>query len=94
MKLKNVQAYPINSVPDHITHECSETGKEIFKLLSEKLEGIETNIFLGGLTFAYAAMIKKFISNDPDQLKSATLLYAMGLIRNIELLGKIKILDE
>jgi len=94
MKLKNVQAYPIDGVPDHITHECVEVGAAMGKLLLETFKDKDPNMFLGGLTFAYAAMIKYLISDDPEQLKKAAILYAKGLVKNIELLGKIKILEE
>jgi hypothetical protein len=91
MRLKNVQAYPIKNVPDHITHECFEVGRAMGKLLLETFKDKDPNMFLGGLTFAYAAIIKQLVSDDPEELKKAAILYAKGLIENIELLGEIKI---
>lgn len=54
----------------------------------------DPNLFLGALTFAYASFIKNLVSDDSEQLKKATLCYAQGLIKNIELLSGIKIFNE
>jgi hypothetical protein len=94
MKLTNVQAYPIENVPDHLTHECSQIGIEMGKMLMEKFKDKSPNVFLGGMGFAYAAMIKNFISDDPEQLKKAAALYALGIIKNVELLANFKIIPE
>ena len=94
MKMKNVQAYPIENVPDHLIHECGEVGREMSELLLEKFRDKDPNIFLGGITFAYAAFIKHFISDDEEQLKKAAILYATGVIKNVEFLAKINIIPK
>ena len=90
MKLKNVQAYQIEDVPDHITHECCQLGialaTEVENLFKEK----DPNIILGAVTFFHAAMIKNLISDDLEQQIKASKLSALGLIKNVEFLNGIK----
>lgn len=93
MKLKNVQAYPIKDVPDHLTYECQELGKKIIAKLIPDLSSHDPNIVLGAIGFFYAAMIKELISDDPEQLKKAVQLYALGLIRNVEAISGVKLYD-
>ena len=94
MKLKNVQAYEIKDVPDHLTYECTEFGKEITKQILKLSGGKAPNVILGALTFAHAAFIKMFISDDPEELKKATLLYAKALVKNVEWLSGLNFLGE
>src|SRR5690349_3818295 len=95
-KLKSVQAYPTKDVPDHMVHECQECGKEIVLAISKvmKSKNYHPNILLGGLGFAHAAFIKQMISDDPEELKKGTALFALALIKNVEHLANLKILGE
>ncbi len=94
VKLKNVQAYPIKDVPDHLTHECAMLGQSIIIELVPMLKDKDPNIILGAFSFVFASMIKKLVSNDPEQLRSACKLYALGLIKNVEHLANIKVMDD
>ncbi len=94
MKMKNIQAYPINNVPDHLVHECGELGRDIIILLGEKYADKDSNILLGALTLAYATIIKSIISDDPEELKKAAFACIKALIKNLELLAGHNIFGE
>jgi len=87
MKLKNVQAYPIENVPDYITHECSQLGIALAMEVENLFKDKDPNIILGAVTFFHAAMIKKLISDDLTQQVKASELCALGLIKNVEFLN-------
>jgi hypothetical protein len=90
MKLKNVQAYEINDVPDHITHECSQLGISLVLEVEHLFKGKDPNIILGAITFFHAAMIKNFISDKIEEQEKAAKLSAMALIKNVGFLNTLK----
>lgn len=90
MKLKNVQAYPIKDVPDHMTHECSELGKTLCLEIKDLFKNKESNIILGAITFFHAAMLKSLISDKPEQQIKAAEIAAIALIKNIYFLNNLE----
>lgn len=86
MKLKNVQAYPIKDVPDHLVQECANLGLKLCTLITDNIEGHDPNIVLGALSFVHASMIKNIISNDRDQVEKAGKLYAFAMLKNLDAL--------
>lgn len=86
MKLRNVQAYPIKDVPDHLVEECHNLGKHLSFALLQECIGKHPNIILGAMCFAHAAMIKHFISDDKEQVEKAGQSYAIALLKNLDTL--------
>lgn len=89
MKLKNVQAYPIKDVPDHLTQECGELGKILMKTIEPFIREKQPNIILGAFTFLHASILKVLISDDPKELELAVKMAAIGLIKNMDFLIEI-----
>lgn len=94
MKLRNVQAYPIDGVPDHIIQECADLGIKIGMELSETLKNHHPNIILGAINFFHAAMIKRCVSEKPEELEKATRLAAIAMIKNVEYLTNTNLFDH
>ncbi len=92
MKMHSVQAYPIEGVPDHLTHECAMLACEMCKTIIDKYGHNNPNIFLGAVTFLHASVIKHVISDKRDELEKTARLCAVGLIKNVDFL--IKLMEE
>lgn len=90
MKHRNVQAYPIKNVPDHLVHECSQLGFTIALELASLLEKHDPNIVLGAIAFFHAATIKNLVSDDVEELIKASQLAAIALLKNVEILTNLK----
>lgn len=88
MKLKNVQAYKKENVPDHIIEEITQLAEKMSKALFPFLIEKDPNIAMGALSYFHAASLKYLISLDPEQCRKAAKLNALGLIENMELLIK------
>ena len=58
MKLKNVQAYPIENVPDFLVEECKDLGIKMLTSLIPYFQKHHPNIILGAMAFIHASMIK------------------------------------
>lgn len=89
MRLRNVQAYPIKDVPDHLTFECQELGKLLMITLQPTLKEKAPHIVLGALTFLHAAIIKSLVSDDPEEVKKAAQITAFALLKNIDFLIEV-----
>jgi hypothetical protein len=93
MKLKNVQAYSINNVPDHLTQECCELGKDMIITLETLFNQKEPNIILGAIAFFQAAMIKNLVSDKPEEQKKAARMAAVALLKNVYFLNGLDLED-
>lgn len=89
MKLKNVQCYPVDNVPDHLTNECIELAKSMVVVFEEISKGKEANIILGATTFLLASVVKSLVSDKLDEQKKAVQLAALALIKNVYFLNGI-----
>lgn len=94
VKLANVQVYPINNVPDHLTHECSELGKTLCLEMEELLKDKDPNIVLGAINFFHSAMLKSCVSDDPEQQTKAAKLAAVALIKNVYFLNGLNFKEK
>lgn len=82
MKLQNVQAYPIKDVPDHLTKECANLGKDLLKKVKNILADKNPNIILGAINFLHSAILKELVSDKPEEQKKATKMAVIALIKN------------
>lgn len=94
MKLKNIQAYPIKDVPDHLTHECSLLGQALIIEVKNLFESKNPNIVLGAISFFQAAIIKELVSDKPEEQKKAAKMAAIALIKNVYFLNDLNLEDE
>jgi len=94
VKLKNVQAYPINDVPDHLVHECKQVGIELAKLIQDNFADTSPNVMLGAIAFLHASILSFHIVDDPEELSKATKQACVALIKNMENLGKFDIFKD
>lgn len=91
-KLKNVQFYSIDEVPEDLTNQCKDLAIQLAQMITPILEENknEPNIIFGAITFLHAAIIKHLVSDDPEELQKATEIAAIGLLKNIEFLNEMK----
>lgn len=90
MKLMNVQTYPIENVPDHITHECTQLGISLVVEVQSLFQGKDPNIILGAIAFFHSAMIKELISDKIEEQQKCAKMAALALIKNVDFLNSIK----
>lgn len=90
MKLKNVQAYPIKDVPDHLVQECVDLGKQVARAICDECVGRDANIILGAVSFAHAVILKYYVSDERAQIERAAKLAAIGLLKNVDVLIAIQ----
>lgn len=94
VRLKNFQAYQTNQVPDHVLEEIHILGTKMAMAFQPIIEDTSGNIVLASLNFLMASAIKHYVADDPEQIRKAALTYANALIRNIEMLVDMKIIEE
>lgn len=89
MKMKNIQAYPIDGVPDHVVQECGDLGilmmLELLPIINKK----HPNLVLGAIAFVHASMIKNAVSDDPEEQRKAAEMAAFALIKNVVFLNDL-----
>lgn len=94
MRLKNLKSYDLNDVPDHVIEELKNLTDELATLILPYFQNHDPNLILSALSRLNAISIIMLVSKDPDELKSAARTYAIGLIKNIEQIADIKILND
>jgi len=96
MKMRHLEVYKLENVPDHLRHEIHSLIAQLNDLMqSAKIyDKHEANVVLAAMSFLYATLIHHYISDDLEAKKTAAAKYAWGLIKNIELVSGIKILDK
>jgi hypothetical protein len=88
MKLRNVQCYPIEGVPDYLIEECIALAQTLIIEIHPILEGKSPNIVLGAMAMLHASVIKKLVSDDPNQQEGASVLAGVALINNVKILNE------
>lgn len=88
-KLKYIAAHKVENVPDHILQEMQVLAMKMGEVLHSWIDESEPNIALGALNWVHARVLKRLVSNDPEEIDKAARLTAVSLIKNIEILKNI-----
>lgn len=90
-KLKYIAAHKVENVPDHILEEMQILARKMGDVLRPLVETSEPNIALGALNWVHAGIIKRLVSDDPEEIDKAAKITAISLMKNIEMLKNMKI---
>lgn len=93
MKLRQINAYRTEDVPDHLLHEITELGKEFMNAIAPLLDNVHPNKSLSAINFVLAAVTKTLVSDDISEQRKAALVQARGIIGNVAMLNGMSI-DE
>jgi len=94
VKMKNVQAYHTDRVPDHVQEEIHVLGTKMAIAFQPLVEDKNGNIVLAALNFLMASAVKHYVSDEPEQIRKAAFTHSLALIKNIEMLVDMKIEQE
>ncbi len=84
VKLKNIKAHDLKDVDPETIKEIEDLSIEISNAISPICMGHSPNIILASLGWVHAVVIKKLISDNPEELEKAAHLCAATLILDIE----------
>ena len=84
-KLKYIAAHKVENVPDHILEEMQILAMKIGEALGPLIEESEPNIALGALNWVHASLIKRLVSDDPEEIDKAAKITAVSLMKNIKI---------
>ena len=94
VKLKHVSAYNTSDVPDHIIEEIRVLTIKMGEVILPLSKDIHPNIFLAALSYVYAVSIKICVSEDPEELKKATLIYSKSILKNMEIISDVRFFED
>jgi len=90
MKMKNLKAYKIEDVPDHVIEEVNSLSEKLYKALIPYIKTAHPNVALAAFNFIHAAMIKHLISDDEEEIQKAVSAECKALIKNVNVLIDLK----
>ena len=83
MKLKSIELYKIDEVPDHILQEVHVLSKKMTVAITDLVDESEPNIVLAAVSFFHAVITNHLVIDDDDAIKTAATQQAKALIGNI-----------
>jgi hypothetical protein len=83
MKLKQIQAYQTDDVPDHVLEEIVELSRKLTAAILPLMDNEHPNKSLSAVNFVLAAVTKLLVSDDINEQRRAAFLQAKGIIGNV-----------
>jgi hypothetical protein len=83
-KLKLLKAHDMKSVDPEIIEQIRNLSQDISIAICPLLHGVDANVILASFSWVHAAMIKRFVSDDDEELDKAAFSYASCLINDIK----------
>lgn len=84
----------MKDVPDEVIAEIKQLCVDMAMVIHPITIKCEPNIVLAAMSWLHGSYIINLISDNPEELKKATLLYAELLINDIERVSGIKIWEK
>ena len=84
MKLKSVEIYKSDDVPDHILQDVHNAAIEIGEAIFDICMKYPSNITLGALNWTHAAMTNHLVVDTDEAIENAGLQQAKALYNNIK----------
>jgi hypothetical protein len=88
VRLKDVQMYKFNEVPEHILEEMADLAGLMLTEWQAMSEGVHANLANGAWNFAHAAILVETLSE--QFLHQGAKMAALSLVKNVELMMKNK----
>lgn len=94
VKMKHIKCYKQDDVPDHLIQEVEELMNKIVAVLRPMINDASPNILMSAFNRLHAALVVTLITEDPEEIRNATVSEVKALIGNIEDIANIKVFEE
>lgn len=85
-KLKLLSMHKLDDVPDHIIEEMKHFSVNLSLAMIPCIDSVSPNIALSGISWTHCAMIKRLVTEDPEELRKAVRFSCKMLLENMEIL--------
>jgi len=85
VRMKMVNLYKTENVPDHVIEELKDLIMKIMKQVAPVIENTNCNLILSAMNHIMAMMVEMYISEKPEEIKRAAQNMAIGFLGNVKL---------
>jgi hypothetical protein len=91
MKLKQIDIYKTENVPDYVLEELVDLAKKFTQAIMPLMDKEHPNKSLSAINFVLAAITKNVVSDDISEQRRAAMHQAKGIIGNIAMLNGLSL---
>jgi hypothetical protein len=91
MKLKQIDTYKCENVPDHVLQEITDLNAKFMNAVMPLLDSEKPNLSLSAINHLLAYVTKSCVSDDVKEQRRAALHQARAIIGNMAMLNGLTI---
>lgn len=94
VRMKMINLYKTEDVPDHVIEELKAVIAKIYTALAPIGATTNTNLMLSATNHFMAMLVKMYISENPEEIKRAALNLARGFLGNVKFYTGVDVMEQ
>ena len=86
VKLRTLNLHKLEDVPDHVIETMKDFTLKLSKHTMPVIDSVDPNVALAGINWFLPIVIKRIVTNNPEELRKAVFYSCKMLMKNMDVL--------